>query len=57
MIRLEFPKINLDSYSTDGEKIEAMKRYLDNLTTNLMVTLDSIEADIEDYYEHRKETQ
>lgn len=57
MIRLEFPKVELGKYSTDAEKIEALKRQVDMLTYNLQITLDSIEADIEDYYEHRKETQ
>lgn len=45
MIRLEFPKMELGRYSTDIEKIYALKRQLDMLTYNLQIVLDSIEDD------------
>lgn len=45
MIRLELPKVNLASYSTDEEKIFALKKQLDSLIDNLHITLNSIEDD------------
>lgn len=45
MIRMEYPKPNLDDLSTD-EKISALKRQVDILTDNLQIVLDSIEDDL-----------
>ncbi len=46
MIRLEYPKFNLDGL-TDKQKIYALKGQLDTLTNNIQLVLESIDGDIE----------
>lgn len=46
MIRLEYPKFNLDGL-TDKQKIYALKGQLDTLTNNIQLVLESINGDIE----------
>ena len=45
MIRLEYPREDLDSYPED-QKVYALQRELERLTGNLMIVLDSIEDDL-----------
>lgn len=44
MIRLEFPKVNLDNFP-EREKVYALKKQLDFFMDNLQIVLDSIEDD------------
>lgn len=44
MIRLEFPKVNLDNFP-EKEKVYALKKQLDFFMDNLQIVLDSIEDD------------
>lgn len=48
MIRMEYPKANLDSFTDPADKILALKRQVDILTDNLQIVLDSIESDLQD---------
>lgn len=50
MIRLEFPRANLEGLSTD-EKISALQAQVDTLTDNLKIILESIDDDISELRE------
>jgi hypothetical protein len=45
MIRMEYPRANLEGLATD-EKVYALQKQVDMLTYNLQIVLDSIEEDI-----------
>lgn len=51
MIRMEYPKANIEGLSTE-EKIIAVKRQLDMLTNNVQLVLESIDGDIEGINEY-----
>lgn len=46
MIRLEYPKVNLEKFP-EADKVTALKRQVDMLTYNLQIVLDSIEDDLQ----------
>ena len=48
MIRLEFPKADIDQMMSAEDKIQALKKQMDLLTYNLRIVLDSIEDDMGD---------
>lgn len=54
MIQLEFPRAELERYSSDTEKIYALKRQIDTLTYNLQIVLNSIEDDLRDLIEQNE---
>lgn len=47
MIRMEFPRAELERYANDTDRIYALKRQVDMLINNLQIVLDSIEDDID----------
>lgn len=47
MIRLEYPRVDINNYPKDSEKLFAIKSQLDMLTHNLIIVLESISGDIE----------
>lgn len=46
MIKMEFPRAELERYANDTDRIYALKRQVDMLINNLQIVLDSIEDDI-----------
>ena len=48
MIRLEFPKADIDQMMSAEDKIQALKKQMDLLTYNLRIVLESIEDDMGD---------
>lgn len=51
MIRMEYPKANIEGLSTE-EKVIAVKRQLDMLTNNVQLVLESINGDLEGIIEY-----
>jgi hypothetical protein len=48
MIKLEFPKTNLNAYESAEDKVKALKGQVDTLSTNLQIILDSIDESIDE---------
>lgn len=48
MIKLEFPKANLNAYESVEDKVKALKGQVDTLSANLQIILDSIDESIDE---------